>query len=101
MEPIPNWDMEVGDVTVVENVPFGGMFEGFFVMKDSLLKPFNLFCKALVVHHSLGLLFGDRAKEAISDRLEEDCIDVGVVLKGGVDCTGQHSWWCWHEWSQD
>jgi len=101
MEPIPNWDMEVGNMAVIENVPLGGAFKGLFIMEDPLLKPFDLFHKVMVVHCGLGLLFGNHAKETISNHLEEDGVDVGVVLKGDVDCAGQHSQWCQHKWLRD
>jgi len=96
VEPIANWDAKVGDTILVEHIAIRGLLKGFFIVKDSILKSFDLFAQAMVVHCCVGLPLYNDTEEPICDCTEENCIDVGIVLQGSVDGTGQHCWQSWY-----
>lgn len=96
VESMASWDMEMGNASIVEDVPLWSMLKGLLVVEDPVLKAFNLIRKVMVVDGSLGLTLGNHAKEFIGNCAEEDGIDVWIVLKCGIDCLGQHCQWYWH-----
>ena len=72
--------MKVGKVVFIEYVAFRGVLKCFFVMKDSILKSFNLLVEVVVVEGSLCLMFRNGAEETIHDGTQQDSVDVGIVL---------------------
>jgi hypothetical protein len=86
VEPIANWDVEVGDLIVVEDIPHRWLLEGILIVEDGLLQGMDLVFILLGGNSSLDLPVGNGLEEAIGDLLEEGCIDVIIDLKCGGHC---------------
>jgi len=75
------WDAEVGNVFVVEDVPLQSSLEGFLVLEDAVLKPFDLLCKAMELHRSVSFSVGDRGEEAVRNGVKEYRVDIVICGK--------------------
>ena len=74
----------MGNVSIVEGVPLRGSFEGFFVVKDTILERFDLLSEALVLEGGIGLVVGDGGEESIRNCVKESSIDFRVCLESGL-----------------
>jgi len=76
------WDVEVGDVPVVEDVTLWGSFEGFFVFEDLVFEPLDSLGKAMELHSGIGFAVGDGGEKSVRDGAKEYCVDVVICGEG-------------------
>jgi hypothetical protein len=103
-DSITEGDVEVGYLSVVLDVPVGGLFEYILVVFDAVMKPVDLLFEAADFAGFLGIASGDGGEEPFSNGSEDVCIEIGVGHQGGCNCIGQHRWF-WtldrSDWERD
>ena len=92
VDSVAQRDEEVGDSSVVFNVPIGGAFEYVFIVFDSVVEPSDLLLEATDLNILMGVASGDGCEESFDDGSE----DVGVEVRVRRQCVrngiGRHRW---------
>ena len=85
-------DEEVGDSSVVFNVPIGGAFEYVFVVFDSVMESGDLLLEATNLDIVMGVTSGDGREEPFDDGSEDVGVEVRVCRQCVRNGIGQHRW---------
>jgi hypothetical protein len=89
IEPTANWDVEVRDLPVIEDVACGWLIECRLVVEDSLFQAVEPIFVPLCRYGGVGLAIGNGLKQPVSDASEEDGIQIQLSLKGHLDGAGR------------
>jgi hypothetical protein len=92
VDPVAQRDEEVGDSSVVFDIPIGGAFKYVFVVFDSIVEPGDLFFEATDFDIFMGVAPGNGCKEPFDDGSEDVGVEVRVCRQCVRNCIGRHRW---------
>ena len=92
VDPVAQRDEEMGDSSVVFNVPVGGAFEYVFIVLDSVVESGNLLLKATNFNIFMGVASGDGCEEPFDDGSEDVGVEVRVCRQCVHNGIGRHRW---------
>ena len=87
-DPVAQGNEEVGDSSIVLNVPIGGVFEYVFIVLDTIVEPTNLFLEVTDFDVRLGVTSSDGCKEPFCNGSEDVGIEARVRCQCGRNGTG-------------
>jgi hypothetical protein len=92
VDSVAQRDEEVGDSSVVFNVPVGGAFEYVFIVFDSVVEPGDLLLEATDLNIFMGVASGDGCEESFDDGSEDIGVEVRVCRQCVRNGIGRHRW---------
>jgi hypothetical protein len=81
-------DVELGNLSVIDDIPIRGLLELVFVMFNMVMQAFNLLLKVVHFNGGLGFASSDGGEEAISDGSENVWVKLGMGSEGCRNSTG-------------
>jgi hypothetical protein len=67
IEPVAHWDVEVGDLAVIDSVASRGLIESSLIVKDTLLEVVEMVFIPFSCDAGTGFVVGNGLEEAIGD----------------------------------
>ena len=98
-DPVTKGSEEVGDSSIVLDVPIGGTFKYVFIVLDAVMESADLFIKVADFAGLLSVASSDGCKEPLCDGLEDVGIEVRVGCQSGRNGTGRHRWFQTLDWT--
>ena len=92
VDPVAQRDEEMGDSSVVFNVPVGGALEYVFIVFDSVMEPGDLLLEATNLDIFMGVASGDGGEEPFDDGSEDVGVEVRVCRQCVRNGIGRHRW---------
>jgi hypothetical protein len=92
VDSVAHRDEEVGDSSVVFDIPVGGAFKYVFVVFDPIVESGDLLLEATDFDIFKSVASGDGCKEPFGDGSEDVGVEVRVCCQGGRNSIGRHRW---------
>jgi hypothetical protein len=90
--PIAQGDVELGNLSVIDDKSFWGFFESCFIVQDMVMQTSNLSFELIDLNCQSSLLLGDGCKETVGDGAKDVRVQLRMGSKGYCNDIGQRRW---------
>ena len=85
-------NVEVGNLSIIDDVALEGLLEVILVVLDMILQAINLSLEAFDFSGCLCLASGNNGEETFGDCTEDVQVELGMGSKGHCNSNGRHRW---------